>query len=257
MIAIPSLDRMAIEELGPNPERLAAAIYDQLQHKGGTVPVAAIATSLDIIEIREAPLQGLEGALIAPADRNLGAILINSRSPSARRLFTLAHELGHFLNPWHRPEGSSGSFVCSLSDVATSWRKASSSARRRYVQEAEASCFAIELLAPPRLMRRYLGGIPDLARVLSLSDELGLSREAAARRYVELHQNLQPSCSALRASFATSSEGSPFRLLRVGLASDWPCCRPRSTRPASLRTKRRSRGTGSGGGVETGWSFRR
>ena len=79
---MPSLDRMAIEEAGPNPERLAAAIHDQLRHHGGEVPVAAIATMLDIVEIREAPLQGLEGALVAPADRNIGAIVINSRSNS-------------------------------------------------------------------------------------------------------------------------------------------------------------------------------
>jgi hypothetical protein len=32
-----ALDRMAIEEAGPNPERLAAAIHDQLRHKGGEV----------------------------------------------------------------------------------------------------------------------------------------------------------------------------------------------------------------------------
>jgi hypothetical protein len=37
-------------------------------------------------------------------------------------------------------------------------------------------------------MRRYLRGIPDLAKVLALSDELGLSREAGARRYVQLHE---------------------------------------------------------------------
>jgi hypothetical protein len=43
------LDRMAIEEAGPNPERLAAAIHLQLRDKGGAVPVYAIAKSLDIV----------------------------------------------------------------------------------------------------------------------------------------------------------------------------------------------------------------
>jgi hypothetical protein len=38
------------------------------------------------------------------------------------------------------------------------------------------------------LVRRYLLGIPDLAKALSLSREFGLSREAGARRYVELHE---------------------------------------------------------------------
>jgi Zn-dependent peptidase ImmA (M78 family) len=186
-----ALDRMVIEEAGPNPERLAAAIHDQLRHKSGEVPVAAIAAALDIVEIKEARLKSLEGALIAPADRNVGAILVNSESSPPRRRFTLAHELGHFLNPWHRSEDPSGSFACSRADVATPWRKPPPSASRRLVQEAEASRFAIELLAPPRLMRPYLRGIPDLAKALTLSNEFGLSREAGARRYVELHD--QPS----------------------------------------------------------------
>jgi Zn-dependent peptidase ImmA (M78 family) len=71
--------------------------------------------------------------------------------------------------------------------LATPWRKASVSASRHYTQEAEANRFAIEVLAAPRLVRPYLRGVPDLAKVLMLSDALGLSREAAARRYVELH----------------------------------------------------------------------
>ena len=80
-----ALDRMAIEEVGPNPERLAAAIHDQLQHKSGEVPIEAIATALDIIEIRKARLQSFEGALLAPDDRNVGAILLNSESSPVRR----------------------------------------------------------------------------------------------------------------------------------------------------------------------------
>ena len=186
-MAVLVLDRMAIEEAGPNPKCLAAAIHDQLNHKGGAVPVAAIAAPLDIVEIKEAPVKSLEGALVAPDDRNVGAILLNSELSPARRRFTLGHELGHFLNPWHRPEDPSCGFACSRKDLATPWRKPSGSASRHVVQEAEANRFAIELLAPPRLMRPYLRGIPDLAEVLTLAQELGLSREASARRYVELH----------------------------------------------------------------------
>jgi hypothetical protein len=33
-----------------------------------------------------------------------------------------------------------------------------------------------------------MSGIPDLAKVIALANGLGLSREAGARRYVELHQ---------------------------------------------------------------------
>lgn len=54
---------MTIEEAGPNPDRLAAAIHAQLGQTRGAVPLHAIAEALDIIEIRTARLKRLEGAL--------------------------------------------------------------------------------------------------------------------------------------------------------------------------------------------------
>jgi IrrE N-terminal-like domain len=191
------LDRMTIEEAGPNSERLAAAIHLQLRDKGGAVPVYAIAKSLDIVEIREAPLNSLAGAVVTTPDRNEGSILINSESPPARRRFTVAHELGHFLNPWHQPSGPSGGFSCTPTDLGAGWRRRSARASRHVTQEIEANRFAIELLAPPLLMRPYLRGIPDLANVLSLARALELSREACARRYVEMLE--QPSALILSA----------------------------------------------------------
>ena len=181
------LDRIAIEEAGPNPDRLAAAIHSQLRHKTGPVPVHDIAKALDIVEIREEPLKGLEGAVVTTPDRNVGSIIVNSGSNPPRRRFTIAHELGHFLNSWHRPHDASGRFACSQTDLGRGWRKPSSTDSRRATQEIEANRFAIELLAPLKLVRPFLFGVPDLAKVLDLSASLSVSREAAARRYVELH----------------------------------------------------------------------
>jgi IrrE N-terminal-like domain len=182
------LDRMIIEEAGPNPERLAAAIHVQLDHKAGAIAVYEIAEALDIVEITEAPLEGIEGALLTTPDRNVGSNLVNSRSNRHRRRFTCSHELGHFLNLWHQLEDPSRGFSCTRGDLAAGWRKPSPAASRHLRQEAEANRFAIELLAPARLARPFLFGVPDLARVLCLSDTLEVSREAAARRYVELHE---------------------------------------------------------------------
>jgi len=213
-----ALDRMAIEEAGPNSARLAKAIHEQLKHKSGEVPITAIAAALDIVEIREAPLQNLEGALLTPPDRNIGAILVNRESSPKRRRFTIAHELGHFLNPWHRPEETSGGLACTRADLAAPWRKPSKTASRYFAQEAEANRFAIELLAPAWLMRAYLRGIPDLAEVLTLSHALGLSREAGARRYSELHE--QPSALVFSAEgvlrYVEPGPDFPVVLCRVG-----------------------------------------
>jgi hypothetical protein len=67
---IPPLDRMAVEEAGPNPDKLAAAIHAQLGAKTGAVPIHAIAGALDIVHVREERLPGMEGALVMTPDRN-------------------------------------------------------------------------------------------------------------------------------------------------------------------------------------------
>lgn len=178
-----SLDRMEIEEAGANPIRLAAAIHGQLGKQDGPVPVHAIARELDIIEIREESLSSLEGALVTTPERGWGSILLNASSSPRRRRFTLGHELGHFLNPYHvttAPEG----FRCSRSDMIQSDLRAKD---RHFRQEAEANAFAIELLAPRHLVRPHLSSAPDLTGVLAMAEDLDISREAAARRYVELH----------------------------------------------------------------------
>ena len=63
-----------------------------------------IARALDIHEIRVEPLSNFEGALITTAERGYGSILVNGNVDRRRQTFTIAHELGHFLNIWHRPD---------------------------------------------------------------------------------------------------------------------------------------------------------
>ena len=181
------LDRMAIEEAGPSPDRLAAAIHTQLGDQEGAVPVAAIARALDIIEIREEPLCNLEGALITTAERDVGQILINCNSGRQRCRYSLSHELGHFLNAWHEPTGSDG-FRCTRNDMRLDHWSTRSGLTRHQIQEAEANRFAIELLMPPRRLRPYLRAVPGLDQVIAAARAFDVSREAAARRYVELHE---------------------------------------------------------------------
>lgn len=176
------LDRIEIEDVGANPARLAAAVLAQLGPMSGPLPVDAIARALDIVEIRCEPLSNFEGALVTTPERSHGQILVNASSHSRRRRFTIAHELGHFLNPWHLPTAPSG-FWCNRSDFRAGAREKD----RHRRQEAQANLFAIELLAPRDRLRQYLVGAPDLTKALEMSDSLDISREAAARRYVELH----------------------------------------------------------------------
>jgi hypothetical protein len=178
-----SLDRMLIAEVGANPQRLAAAIHAQLGDVPGPVPIAAIAHALDIVEIRAEPMTSIEGALLTTPERSSGKILLNARSSPQRRRFTLGHELGHFLNDWHRPTSPDG-FRCSRADMIET---DSASQNRHRRQEAEANRFAIELLAPRAKTKPYLRGGADLRHVLAMAEAFDISRAAAARRYVELH----------------------------------------------------------------------
>src|SRR3954452_22317214 len=99
---------MAIEDVGSNPERLAAAIHDQLGLAKGPVPVAAIAAALDIVEIRTAATRGLEGALVTTEERSEGIIMVRAGETSHPRRSTVGHELGHFLNPEHKTTAETG-----------------------------------------------------------------------------------------------------------------------------------------------------
>lgn len=177
---------MAIEEAGANPERMAAAIIGQISEHVGPVPVETIARALDIIDIRSEPLTNLEGALLAPPERGYGAILTNASSSRQRQRFTIGHELMHFLNPWHVPAGQGG-FACSKKDMTTGDIVTGRTVDLHLRQEKEANRFAIELLAPVGRIRRYLQIDPELEAVVTIADRVDISREAAARRYVEKH----------------------------------------------------------------------
>jgi hypothetical protein len=179
-----TLDRVEIEDVGANPLRLAEAIHDQLGKDEGAIPVDAIARALDIVEIREEPLTNIEGALVTTPERGYGAILLNANSNQPRRRFTLAHELGHFLNPWHRATSPEG-FRCTRADMLV---REGDRADWYGRQEGEANTFAIELLAPRRRALRFLEGVAHIRGAMAMADAFDISREAAARHYVSLHQ---------------------------------------------------------------------
>lgn len=180
------LDRIELDDAGANPERLATAIHDQLGKRTGPVAVHEIAKALDIEEIREEPLRSMEGALITTAERSYGKILVNSQSFWPRQRFTVAHELGHFLSPWHRPTVASG-FECTRADLTLAASPTVPARTRHQVQEIEANRFAIELLMPRLRLASYLSPAADLRHALRMAAQFEVSREAAVRRYVALH----------------------------------------------------------------------
>ena len=192
------LDRMAIEEFGPNPTRLAEAIHAQYDNGRRPVPVGEIARALDIHEIRVEPLSNFEGALITTPERGFGSILVNGNVDRRRQTFTIAHELGHFLNIWHRPATEAGGFWCSREDIRVGHWTLRKGLSRHQVQEREANRFAIDLLAPRKLLADDLAQDPDLAHVISIASDLEISREAAGSalcRPASHHRSRSPSAT--------------------------------------------------------------
>ena len=175
------LDRMTIDDVATNPERIAAEIHRQLGNIDPPIPVYEIARALDIEEIDEKPTRNFEAALMTEPERDFGIVLLNSLASRQRRRYSLGHELGHFLCAWHKPTEGEG-FRCTRSDMT---EPRGGTIHRQ--QEDEANRFAIELLAPTRLVRRHLRRLPDLDHVLAMHSVLDISKAAAVRRYVALH----------------------------------------------------------------------
>lgn len=173
------LDRIEIESVGSDPVRLAEALLDQLPGYVAPVPIYEIARALDIVSIRALPLRSLEGCLQCDPLKSRGQIIVNSQGSPRRQRFTTAHELAHFLNERHVALVGSG-FECTTEDLARA-----SGTGRQARQEIEANTFAIEVLAP----RRHLDVGPSIAirDAFAIAATFEISREAAVRRYVELH----------------------------------------------------------------------
>lgn len=176
-----ALDRIEIESVGADPVHLATALLKQMPGLDGAVPIEHIALALDILAIEKAPLQGIAGCLQCDPLKSFGQIVVNASEAPRRRRYTIAHELGHFLNERHEPTSAVG-FDCSADDMSTPRRTG-----LRLQQEREANTFAIEVLTPRRLLARHLTPSAELDHVLEVGRRFDISREAAARRYVALH----------------------------------------------------------------------
>lgn len=147
------------------------------------VKIEELSYQLDISEIGELTTDGFEGGLITDDIRSVGGILVRKGANRHRRRFTIGHELGHFLLPFHKPV-KAGEFLCSR-EAMRLW---TANEQDRYARmEVEANQFAALMLMPPPQLRAFLAGMktPDLANALAVHEHFDVSREAAARAYAQ------------------------------------------------------------------------
>lgn len=157
-----------------HPEQLVDTIIQQNPSIEVPIPIEALARLSGISRIEPLATKDFEGALIANAEKSTGAIFYSSQSPRPRQRFTIGHELGHFLLPWHRQS----TFNCTAEDVGS---------RANKEWEIQANQFAAELLIPRKLLKPRLLKLkdPELDHVLTLAAEFGTSITMTAHRLAE------------------------------------------------------------------------
>lgn len=157
-----------------HPEQLVDAIIQQNPNIEVPIPIEELARLAGFSSIKPLESEGFEGTLIANAEKSAGAIFYSSRSPLPRQRFTIGHELGHFLLPWHRQT----TFECTAVDIGS---------RANKEWEIQANKFAAKLLIPRKLLKPRLLALkdPELDHVLTLAAEFGTSITMTAHRLAE------------------------------------------------------------------------
>lgn len=118
------------------------------------------------------PLAGCAARILGLGDRAI--ITVDSGSLPARRRFSAAHELGH----WMCDRGRIG-FSCTEQALVAGWGDAN--------PERRANGFAAELLLPRRMFKeRARNSEPSLANCRALGKDFSTSLTATALRLVEL-----------------------------------------------------------------------
>ncbi|WP_313030569.1 ImmA/IrrE family metallo-endopeptidase [Brucella sp.] len=160
------------------PESIIACILRHHPHWTSPIPIEDLAHSINIIDILEMETEEFEGGLTTDPDKQKGVILYKAGTKGGRRRFTIAHEIGHFLIPWHK-----GDRRCTKKDMGE--RRTETLIQQ---QEAEANRFAAGLLMPKPWFvsdMRKLGNA-DVEHIRTLARKYETSVEATVARYVEL-----------------------------------------------------------------------
>jgi len=159
--------------VGKTPEQVAQQI---LKHYQLNLPDwDTLLGDLGTVLIRHDLGADFLGLFVSNPEAHQSAIFINeSLRDSGSHNFTIAHELGHYL--LHNAE----SFLCADQDVYFP-----DGAKL----EQQANVFSVELLMPNQAIRTYLKKPFSAQNVAEMAEFCKVSREAAARRWIQLDVN--------------------------------------------------------------------
>ncbi|MBL0427235.1 ImmA/IrrE family metallo-endopeptidase [Ramlibacter alkalitolerans] len=141
------------------------------------VDVAAIVGEYAELLFKPFPFIGVDGLSVnlkVPGKKT--KVIVNSLNPEVRQRFTLAHELGHILIPWHVGTIADSLEPSEVDDSLAYWQ-----------MELEANTFAAEVLMPAHWLVPQLAGKANLARAhADVTHICQVSPMAAARRISDL-----------------------------------------------------------------------
>ena len=135
----------------------------------------AIAKTMGLT-VEEVAAKTFDGALLRVAGRPLGKVVLNRDiREEGRRLFTLAHEIGHYVLPAHAKSGA----VCRTREVQN-W------APGLPQSEIEANRFAAEILMPRDVILTQLRVEPSFRVIRLIAQRSHTSLTASTYRLVDL-----------------------------------------------------------------------
>lgn len=141
------------------------------------------------LSVEEADADNFEGALLRISGVPRGTVVLNRNvREEGRKLFTLAHEIGHYL----LPDQQSRAGPCSRNEIAQ-WSS------KLPLAELEANRFAAEILMPEARIAEVLQKEPQFDLVFRIAEECQTTLTAATYRYVEL--------SSFRVAMVWSTKG--------------------------------------------------
>ena len=102
-------------------------------------------------------------------------VIVTAGQPATRRAFTLAHELGHIVIPWHN-----GTHFCRVDSAA----RLTDGIMREV--ESQANRFAAELLMPSAWVVGLIGSVGGLKNLMEAVKQANVSYHAASIRLIQL-----------------------------------------------------------------------
>lgn len=154
---------------------LASTLLNTIRVQGKT-DLPSLCSQLGL-RVKEVDSTGFDGALVCSQGSQKGIIGVRRsiKEPSRKR-FTVAHEIGHFVIPYHRRLGN----VCAPGVIERFGKDFPNA-------ELEANEFAAELLLPSKLVRdRFNLRDPLLTDIEGVAQEFGTSLTATTYRYLDL-----------------------------------------------------------------------